>query len=82
MKPTPEQIRQGMLRRAAEHGCRPGSDVLRLSWERSGEPVTQLYRYSTAASHQEGWLERQGVPFTREYVKWDGEENVSLDNGD
>ena len=65
----------------AEHNLTPGREVIRLSCTRDGKPWTRLFLYATAASITEDW-ELKGLDVKREYVKWDGVEEVSVYNGD
>jgi hypothetical protein len=67
----------------AEHGLKPGRQVIRLSWTRkNGTPVEDLYLYDTASYHTEDRLKQLGITFTRERIPWDGKGYVSTDNGD
>lgn len=67
----------------AEHALKPGRSVIRLSATRNGKPWTRLYLYDTAAFIEEDMGGAKNLPdFKREYVAWDGVEEVSVDCGD
>ena len=67
----------------AEHGLKPGREVIRLSCIRDGKPWTCLYLYDTATYIEEDMGGVKRMPgYKRERVKWDGVERVSCYNGD
>lgn len=71
-----------VLSLAAEHGLKPGDDVIVLTIRRGllGHNRRELYRYDTEASLATEWLREGSYVRTRE--PWDGRESVSFDNGD
>lgn len=82
--PSPLPVRPTRYQqRCAEHGLRLGDEVIQITRAcDGGKTHSTLYRYSTAASHEESWLTNRGRAFTKEWVRWDGLTEVDLDNGD
>lgn len=67
-----------------EHGLNYGDEVIRLSWVDpvNGRSRTQLYRYDTGADWMAHHIQSYGGVVKRDWVIWNGIDEVDMYNGD